>query len=863
MLNSDTKFHKLHEELSKKIYNNPEMLPSRYVFILTNMCNLRCNFCFQDKKNKENAMTCDDWINLAKQLPEYARVTLTGGEPLMFKEFERIFSFIAERFDCNLITNGLLLTKEKIDFLLSFPKFKVLSISIDDIGNKVRDVMPEQWKKLEEMMKYFIQRKGELGSECILDVKTMILDGNSKEMYEIYKYLKEELHIDTHAFQFLKGSPIQHADTMFKIEDIFKKSEAYTYKNFDEIKEELRKIKEYNLKKGISSFVHPKIASLISEEDLPNIDYINSSSHDKERYNPCIFPWSSIHINFDGEIFPCLAVSMGNIKSKSLKEIIYGKEFQEFKNLIKECGSFEACNRCGWLSPKELNSAKIHLFGATGFVGKRMLEYFSEKNAEIKSYSPPEYDLLFEESLASIYFNKEDVIIMASAITRLSENSFESMVNNLKMAENLSRLIKKNPVSQVIFLSTIDVYGINPKLPINENTSLMPDDYYANSKLASEFILKKICSENNIPLLILRMAGVYGKGDEGKSTLNKLIQSASNGKITIIGDGQDKRCFLYVEDICKIIEEGINKKVNSILNIGTKQSLSIMEIAETIKKYFPNSIIEQKADSGTNRVKDIILDTSLFKQTFSEIHLKEIREGIEEYLCINSFEKGFSITEHGEINLIKNYPQTKRNLDERAIQKTEEDKRIAKLYEKEFFDGSRKQGYGGYNYNPRFWMQVIKDMINHYPLTKESKILDLGCAKGFMLYDFTQVLSGISVKGIDISKYAIENAKPEIKEFLNVGDIRNLSSFKDKEFDLVISINTVHNLPLEECKQAVKEIERIGKNAFITVDAWKDKEGKERMLKWNLTAETLMSAEDWKNLFKEVGYTGDYYWFIP
>ena len=160
-------------------------------------------------------------------------------------------------------------------------------------------------------------------------------------------------------------------------------------------------------------------------------------------------------------------------------------------------------------------------------------------------------------------------------------------------------------------------------------------------------------------------------------------------------------------------------------------------------------------------------------------------------------------------------------------------------------------------------MQVIKDMINHYPLTKESKILDLGCAKGFMLYDFTQVLSGISVKGIDISKYAIENAKPEIKEFLNVGDIRNLSSFKDKEFDLVISINTVHNLPLEECKQAVKEIERIGKNAFITVDAWKDKEGKERMLKWNLTAETLMSAEDWKNLFKEVGYTGDYYWFIP
>ena len=216
-----------------------------------------------------------------------------------------------------------------------------------------------------------------------------------------------------------------------------------------------------------------------------------------------------------------------------------------------------------------------------------------------------------------------------------------------------------------------------------------------------------------------------------------------------------------------------------------------------------------------------------------------------------------------EINLMERYPQTKRNLSERSQEKTEEDRVIAGKFGKEYFDGDRKYGYGGYSYHPRFFSEVVEDMVRHYGLSEGSKILDVGCAKGFMLHDFKRLHPEIIVRGIDISEYSIENSKPEVREFLSVGNARDLSEFGDDEFNLVISINTMHNLPLEECKQALKEIQRVGKNSFITVDAWRDDAGKEDMNTWNLTAKTFMQVDDWKNLFDGVGYTGDYYWFIP
>jgi SAM-dependent methyltransferase len=216
-----------------------------------------------------------------------------------------------------------------------------------------------------------------------------------------------------------------------------------------------------------------------------------------------------------------------------------------------------------------------------------------------------------------------------------------------------------------------------------------------------------------------------------------------------------------------------------------------------------------------------------------------------------------------EVDLMMNYPRSKRNVEERGATKTEEDRKIAREFGKEFFDGERKTGYGGFNYHPRFWQPVVPTFKKFYGLTQDHSVLDVGCAKGFMLYDFQQIIPRIKVKGIDISQYAIENALESIKECVQVGDARKLD-FEDNSFDLVISITTLHNFEEEECAIALQEIERVSRGkSFITVDAYRNEQEKAMMYAWNLTAKTIKHVDEWKAFFKRVGYTGDYYWFMP
>ncbi|ABD08503.1 SAM binding protein [Rhodopseudomonas palustris HaA2] len=216
-----------------------------------------------------------------------------------------------------------------------------------------------------------------------------------------------------------------------------------------------------------------------------------------------------------------------------------------------------------------------------------------------------------------------------------------------------------------------------------------------------------------------------------------------------------------------------------------------------------------------------------------------------------------------EIDLLVNYPRTKRNVDERGQTKSEEDRAVARQFGKEFFDGDRRHGYGGFNYMPRFWQPVIPTFQAHFGLDASSSVLDVGCAKGFMLHDMAELIPGITVKGVDVSAYAIEHGIDDMRPHLSVASAVDLP-FPDKSFDVVISINTVHNLVRDDCARALREIERVARRgAFITVDAYRDEEERRRMMAWNLTAQTIMHVDEWTAFFDEIGYTGDYYWFIP
>lgn len=214
-----------------------------------------------------------------------------------------------------------------------------------------------------------------------------------------------------------------------------------------------------------------------------------------------------------------------------------------------------------------------------------------------------------------------------------------------------------------------------------------------------------------------------------------------------------------------------------------------------------------------------------------------------------------------EINLLNTYPKAVRDYEGRAREKTPEVVHIAKQFGKDFFDGDRKCGYGGYKYDGR-WKSVVKRMKDHYRLPEDVSILDIGCAKGFMLHDFKELMPRCSVAGIDVSYYAIQNAMPSVKPFLKVASADRLP-YPDKSFDLVISINSIHNLPLERLKIALSEINRVSRgHSYITIDAWRNDKERENLFKWVLTAETMMHVEDWERLFRETNYSGDYWWFI-
>jgi len=201
---------------------------------------------------------------------------------------------------------------------------------------------------------------------------------------------------------------------------------------------------------------------------------------------------------------------------------------------------------------------------------------------------------------------------------------------------------------------------------------------------------------------------------------------------------------------------------------------------------------------------------------------------------------------------------TKRNYLQRVV---EHDKaecvEVAKRFDRDYFDGDRRYGYGGYRYDGR-WVSFAQRLVAHYGLQPGQKVLDVGCGKGFLVHDFRQALPGLEAFGLDVSAYAIENAMPEARAFLRQGDAVSLP-YPDKSFDLVVSINTLHNLQLPGLWQSLRELERVGKkNKFIVMDSYRNEREKVNLLYWQITCEAIFSPQEWEFLFQQTGYRGDY-----
>ena len=184
--------------------------------------------------------------------------------------------------------------------------------------------------------------------------------------------------------------------------------------------------------------------------------------------------------------------------------------------------------------------------------------------------------------------------------------------------------------------------------------------------------------------------------------------------------------------------------------------------------------------------------------------------------------------------------------------------KIARRYDEQFWDGERRFGYGGHKFIPGWWTHVAKELIERYSLGPGSKVLDAGCGKGYLLYEMTLIQPELQVAGFDISAYALDTAKTEIKQYLFQHDLDKSFPLADNAFDLVISLNCLHNLPLRGVAHALEEIERVGKQSFVLVESFRNEEEFFNVECWALTAETLVDVDSWQWLHEQSGFTGDY-----
>jgi ubiquinone/menaquinone biosynthesis C-methylase UbiE len=182
---------------------------------------------------------------------------------------------------------------------------------------------------------------------------------------------------------------------------------------------------------------------------------------------------------------------------------------------------------------------------------------------------------------------------------------------------------------------------------------------------------------------------------------------------------------------------------------------------------------------------------------------------------------------------------------------------VARRFERDYWDGERRYGYGGYSYDGR-WSVVAKQLVETYSLMPNARILDVGCGRGFLLYEFTRILSKCTVAGFDVSTYGLKTAKEEIRQQLFRHDARVRFPFEDRAFDLAISINALHNLPPEDAARAFGEMERVAANKYLVVESFRTPEELFNLQCWALTCESFLRPESWNWLFDLAGYAGDF-----
>lgn len=201
---------------------------------------------------------------------------------------------------------------------------------------------------------------------------------------------------------------------------------------------------------------------------------------------------------------------------------------------------------------------------------------------------------------------------------------------------------------------------------------------------------------------------------------------------------------------------------------------------------------------------------------------------------------------------------TKRDYMARLMDQKVACMREARKFEQNYWDGERRYGYGGYRYQPGRWEPVARGLIERYDLKAGDSVLDIGCGKGYLLYEMQKLMPGLVLHGMDRSLYALANMHPELKAETFYSPVECGIPFEDNELRLVVSLGTLHNLTLTKLWETLPDIQRVARDAYVMVESFRNEQEWFNLTAWCLTAESIMRPQDWEFLYKQCGYRGDY-----
>ena len=211
-----------------------------------------------------------------------------------------------------------------------------------------------------------------------------------------------------------------------------------------------------------------------------------------------------------------------------------------------------------------------------------------------------------------------------------------------------------------------------------------------------------------------------------------------------------------------------------------------------------------------------------------------------------------------ELNLLKDYPKPQvarvvsknlRNIQSRII---------ASYRDKEFFDGNRNNGYGGFKYDGR-WKTIVEQICKEYNLNNKSSFLQIGCEKGFLLHDLKSFLPEAQITGLEKSSYARENSMETVKNCIMNSDYTKFE-FPDNKFDFILAIGVIYSLTLEDAIKCLKEIQRAGKGkSFINLASYKNENDYWLFKDWTVLGSLILQEDEWIEILKHCKYTGDYH----